>query len=326
MALTVKEAVRKWGPEYLAICGLAKYFPTMNSESHVFFVDGTDGVGDNGVNTLGQIPDDPFLTITHALSKCTADKNDFIFILNYYQATGETWPIVISKAQVHIIGLGYSSGPCNWVQPTGDTAAFAISSPANGCEIAGLEIGAGATHAGIEVIYGGVWNIHIRDCGFGTENGMTGAYGIRTSNGVLGGELINALIENNRFGIKLTASGIEICSAKTGPNSIEGCIIRDNIFKINSGDVGINVAFTSADFADGGIFNNKFILAEDSTGDAITLAAGVTGGFIDGNIASVLANLATMNNNPYLTTTACGPAWGLNRKGGSELAVSPALA
>jgi len=325
MALTVKEAVRKWGPEYLAICGLAKYFPVMNSESHIFFVNGDDSIGDDGVNRDGQIPDEPFLTITHALSQCSDDTNDFIFVPNYYQATGETWPIDISKSQVHVIGIGYSYGPCNWVQPTGDTAAFTISSGATGCEIAGFELGAGENHGCIEVRGSGVWNIHIHDCGFGSELGMTGAYGIRTGDGTHVGELIKALIENNRFGTNLTAAGIEISSLKTGPNSIRGCIIQDNLFEVNTGDIGISVAKAGADFGDGGIFDNKFILQTDVEGMAITLVATVVGGFVDGNIASVLANEASMDNNPYLTTTACGPAWGLNYKGSSELAVAPAL-
>lgn len=316
MALTIKEAVRKWGPEYLAICGLAKYFPVMNSESHVFFVDGTDGVGDDGVNTLGQLPDEPFLTITHALSKCTAAKNDFIFILNYYQATGETWPISISKGQVHIIGIGYSSGPWNWVQPTGDTAAFSLTTGADGVEIAGLEIGAGATHAGIEMATSGLWNLHVHDCGFGTENGMTGAAGIRTSDGTTGGELINALIENNRFGRQLTLAGIDVPIALTGPNSVEGCIVRNNIFEVATGNYGIYVPKTTASFADGGIFDNKFIVPAEA-GAAVTFGAGTTGA-LDGNHAYQLDNSAPLTAEVF-QCGADGFSFGVNYISGTLL-------
>jgi len=320
MALTIKEAVRKWGPEYLAICGLAKYFPVMNSESHVFFVDGTDGVGDDGVNTLGQVPDEPFLTITHALSKCTSAKNDFIFVLNYYQATGETWPISISKGQVHIIGIGYSSGPWNWVQPTGDTAAFSLTTGADGVEIAGLELGAGENHGCIEIATAGLWNIHIHDCGFGTENGMTAKYGIRTTDGTTGGELINALIENNRFGDKLTASGIEVPAALTGPNDVAGCIIRNNIFRVVDDGQGINVAKTTANFQDGGIFDNKFIVEGDDDGAAVKFAAGAKG-MVDGNQAvykdeSTICAVATGN---LFHTGADGMSWGRNYISGTLL-------
>jgi len=316
MALTIKEAVRKWGQEYLAICGLAKYFPVMNSESHVFFVDGTGGVGDDGVNTLGQLPNEPFLTITHALSKCTAAKNDFIFILNYYQATGETWPIPISKGQVHIIGIGYSSGPWNWIQPTGDTAAFALTTGADGVEIAGLEHGAGASHACIEMATSGLWNLHVHDCGFGTENGMTAEAGIRTGDGTTGGELINALIENNRFGRKLTLAGVDVPTALTGPNDVAGCIIRNNIFEVATGNYGIYVPKTTASFADGGIFDNKFIVPAEA-GAAVTFGAGTTGA-LDGNHAYQLDNSAPLTAEVF-QCGADGFSFGVNYISGTLL-------
>jgi len=56
-ALNVRDCVRKYGSEYLAVCGLAKYFPLMNSESHVFFVNGGwSGVGDDDAANLGKPP------------------------------------------------------------------------------------------------------------------------------------------------------------------------------------------------------------------------------------------------------------------------------
>jgi len=318
MALTIKEAVRKWGPEYLAICGLAKYFPVMNSESHVFFVDGTDGVGDDGVNTGGQLPDEPFLTITKALSECTAAKNDFIFILNYYQATGETWPISISKGQVHIIGIGYSSGPWNWANPTDDTAAFSLTTGADGVEIAGLELGAGASHACIEMTTSGLWNTHIHDCGFGTENGMTAAAGIQTTGGTTPtiGEMINGLIENNRFGRKLTLAGINVPTTFVGSNSIEGTIIRNNIFEVATGNYGIYVPNTSASFADGGIFDNKFIVPAEA-GAAVTFGAGTTGA-LDGNHACQLDNSAPLTAEVF-QCGADGFGFGVNYISGTLL-------
>lgn len=324
MALTIKEAVRKWGSEYLAICGLAKYFPTMNSESHVFFIHGTSG--NDGVNTSGQIPDEPFLTITKALSECTTDTNDYIFILDYYQATGETWPISISKGQVHIIGIGYSSGPSSWIQPTGDTAAFSLTTGAKGVEIAGLEIGAGANHGCIEMATAGLWNLHVHDCGFGTENGMTGAYGIRTCDGAIGGELINALIENNRFGDKLTASGIEVPAALTGPNDVNGCVIRNNTFMVDNAAIGINVPKTTADFQDGGIFNNRFAVVPTTNGAAITWGIG-TKGMIDGNhvMSKDVETIMTVGTDIPIFCGTDGNAkesWGLNYLCGAPLLVA----
>ena len=82
MALTIRDACRKWGNEYLTICGYHKYFPTMNSQSHVFFVDGTSTVGDDNAANQGQTPDTPLLTITKALSLCTDGANDYIFVMD----------------------------------------------------------------------------------------------------------------------------------------------------------------------------------------------------------------------------------------------------
>lgn len=309
----IAEAVKNWGSEYLALVGYHKYFPVMNAESHVFFVNGS--TGSNSADNNGQTPDTPLLTITAALGKCTSDKNDYIFILDYYQATGETWPISISKKLIHIIGISGAAGPYPWVQPTGDTAAFvfASGSDCNGCEIAGLELGAGATHGCIEVWQGGNFNIHIHDCGFGTENGMTGKYGIRVGDGTSphAGEMLQWLIENNRFGAKLTASGIEVATGTyVGPNSVEGTVIRNNFFHVSSGDVGINVTETAANFADGGIFNNHFNVAGATTGEAITFGAG-TKGVVSGNVATYLDNSGILTSEPY-NSGADGMSWGPN--------------
>lgn len=334
MALTIKEAVRKWGPEYLAICGLARFFPTMNSESHVFFVDGNAGVGDDGVNTLGQIPNEPFLTITHALSKCTTKANDYIFILNYSStAPAEDWPISIGKERVHILGIHQGIMPhFKIINPQStDSPVFVFTTAGAYCELGHMIMGcsSGSAKGAIEMQTGGLFGNHIHHCGFGLwgKSNSDAAFGIRVTGGSTPtiGEMMYSVIENCNFGTLLTTSGIDVPAAFVGPNSIKGTIIRNNRFKILTGVVGINVLSTTADFGNGGIFNNRFNVA-DEDGIAITLAAGVAGGLIDGNIAGALDNEASMANNPYLTTDACGPAWGRNWKGGSELAISPALA
>ena len=308
MAKNIRDMVRMYGQEYLAVCGLAKYFPTMNAESSVFFVNGSSG-NDSAAN-FGQTPDTPLLTITKALSLCRTGKNDYIFILDYYQATGETWPIAIAKSQVHIIGITGNAISWPWVQPPGDTAAFTFGSDSAYSETAGLEIGAGASHGCIEFITGGLWGVHIHDCGFGTHNGMTAMCGIRATGGSTPtiGEIINGLIENNRFGAQLTLSGIEVPATFVGPNSVEGTIIRNNTFKVATGNFGINVLCTTANFADGGIFDNVFIVV-DEAGAAITFAAGALG-MVDGNKAVGLVSNA-LTAKVFLTGEA-GFGWGRN--------------
>ena len=349
MALTIKEAVRKWGTEYLTICGIANYFPTMNFNSHVFFVNGTDGVGNDGVNTLGQVPDEPFLTIAKALSECTANANDYVFVLDYPSTAPatEVFPLVMDKSRVHLIGVLNGLVPKFKIcvpstQTSDDYAAIKLFTDQSGspetygqyCEIANLLIGSkwtSSTRGCIEVNYAS-WGTHIHNCGFGLalRSKTGGAHGIcigssqSTTDPV--GEMPYSLIENCTFGSLLTANGIYMPSPGIGVNGVAGLVIRNNLFHVNSGDKGINVVRTTLNFREGGIFNNRFIVADAANGEAITLAAGVAGGMIDGNIASGLVKEGSMAYNPYLTTTACSPAWGLNRKGGSELAVRPALA
>lgn len=319
MTLNIRDAVRKWGPEYLATCGLAKYFPTMNAESSVFFVseDGNDDVGN-----YGQTPDTPLLTVTKALSFCTTLKNDYIFVLSHYQNSGETWPIVVNKRAVHIVAPGWGSpnNPRPYFKPeTASKQAFDITH--GPCELAGLEIaGYDGSYSAIKMGGAGWWGIWIHHCNLGTASQGAALHGIEVG---LNTEMLYSCIENNIFGINIASDGINI-AALAGPNSIKGLVIRNNHFRVSG--IGINIDDASADFDDGGIFNNTFSISTDTVGKAIDIVASVTGGMIDGNVAGMESNEASVSNNPYRTITACGPAWGLNYRGGSELAISPALA
>lgn len=312
MSINIRDAVRKYGPEYLAVCGLAKYFPVMNSESSVFFV--KTGGSDSAANQ-GQTPDTPLLTITKALDLCTDAKNDFIFILDYYQSTGETWPISIAKGLIHIIGISQRGCPWPWVQPSGDKAAFSLTTGGKHIEIAGLELGAGASYGCISIDTSGLWGLHVHDCNFGTVNGMTGAYGINMP----AGEMIYGLIENNKFGYGLTASGICV-PTNAGPNSVHGAVIQNNLFRVLQGK-GIDVLDTTADFDEGGIFNNKFSIPDSGDGEAVDFASGAVG-MVDGN-TGVKEDGDAPTQNPF-KDAGTGMGWGINYKGGTALIADPA--
>lgn len=314
MSLTIRDACRKWGPEYLAVCGIAKYFPVMNAESSVFFVSTAARGGDDSAANYGQTPDTPLLTLTYALSLCTDEKNDFIFLLDYYQPTGETWPISIAKGLVHIIGISQRGCPWPWVQPSGDVAAFSLTTGAKHVEIAGLDIGAGATAACISMDTSGLWGLHVHDCTLGGQNSMSGKYGINMASG----EIIHGLIENCKFGGGLTADGICV-PTNAGPNSVKGTVIQNNIFRVDG--VGINVLDTTAAFHDGGILNNKFVMSADTDGKGVDFASGATG-FVDGNVG-VMEDGAAPTNNPF-KDAGTGMGWGINYKGGTALLAGPA--
>ncbi len=88
-----------------------------------FFV---DGIGGNNTNS-GTDPSDPVLTITYALSLCTADQNDYIIVLDCWQ---EAMPISVNIAQVHIIGWANFNpiAPYPTLNAAADTACLSIAS------------------------------------------------------------------------------------------------------------------------------------------------------------------------------------------------------
>lgn len=315
--LNVRDACRKWGPEYLAVCGLSHYFPVMNANSHVFFVDGSQG--DDEAGSLGQTADAPLKSITKALSYCSdwsgiTRSNDFIFVLGYYQASTETWPIAITKDHVHIIGIynSYVGGP-SWIQPPSTTAAITVA--ADGVELANLELGAGATSGGIEVVGNATWGLHIHHCRFGMGLGMTAKNGILLPTG--NGEMINGVIEDCQFGTKLTNNAIDILAAG-GPNTVKGTIIRRNQFQVISGARGINCVAT-VDFDDGGIYDNGFELEHDNAdGEAVYFASGAKGN-VDGNRAWTNDGVVP-SNNPFYDAGSTGMSFGRNWRGPGDLA------
>jgi len=334
MALTIRDATRKWGAEYAAMCGLQKYFPTMNAQSHVFWVDGTSTVGNDAAGNLGQTPDTPLLTITKALSLCTDGANDYVFILDYPStAPAETWPIAIEKQRVHIIGL--LNGPIprfKIVAPyaTADTGVFAFdintTTETYGayCEIANLIMGCGdasSIRGAIECHQGGLWGNHIHHCGFGLygRSSTNSKYGIvlgRSSNTYALGEMLYGLIEHCTFGTLISEAGIVVPEdADSGPNSCLGTVIRNNHFHVNSGDHGIDVLHTAADFGEGGIYNNTFELDGDAAdGEAVCFASGAKGS-VHGN-AAWTADGAIPSNNPFYDAGSTNMSWGANIRGG----------
>ena len=65
---------------------------------NVFWVDGING---NNANS-GTRPDQPWLTITYALTQCVNEHNDYIMVLDAWQ---EPAAVDINVTRVHIIGL-----------------------------------------------------------------------------------------------------------------------------------------------------------------------------------------------------------------------------
>ncbi len=144
---------------------------------------GSDGPTHN--NNDGLTAATPKQTLTAALALCTSNYNDTIYVLNYGSnaRAAETWPIVVNKDQVHIIGVGHKGNKWATVTATG-TNKDAFSVTGSRVEIAGLEIGGTAAGSGCGVAVGsvaGIWGCYVHDCWFGVADGA-GTDGVKVAN------------------------------------------------------------------------------------------------------------------------------------------------
>ena len=243
--------------------------PGMGNEYYV------NGGSDGPTGATGQgTKESPFQTIKEALAKCTSGNDDYVYVLNYGSngRAAETWPIAVTKDQVHINGLRATMGS-KWstVKPaaTGTPNAFTITGQR--CEIANLEIGGYSTGSGIE-IGDAVWGTTIHDCWFGYTGDTAGTHGIYVASGA---DAPYLCVYDCRFGSSLTGDGIRIAG-----NATRG-FINKNIFRDIAG-IAINV---SGSAVGGEIVDNRFQMLADTAGDAITMSAGSSGWYIGGNRA-----------------------------------------
>lgn len=256
---------------------------------NVYYLDGCAGDDAND----GLTADTPKLTMTEALSLCTADNDDYVIVLDYWQPAGETWPVAVDVSKVHIIGVksgGYRCWAC--MSPPGDTAALSIE--ANDVRIANLYIEAGANHGGIE-FSGGVSRMGIYDCWF-----ATGKHGVYDASGTIA------------FGLEI--AGCYFCQALTAQNiyiNDDPAFIRihDCVF-----DACQDVAISIVQGAAGQVYNNLIACGADVQGRGITLAAGVSRYLVTGNVANF--GDTDMAANPFLDSAGAGTNhWANNMKG-----------
>lgn len=269
-----------------------------------YYVDGVDGDNSND----GLTPDTPLLTITAALAKCTSGNEDYIFVMNVHQPTGETWPIAVEKSCVHIIGMSTPLEPAPVIDPDGDYAAFSIGTTSNAgsrVEISNLGLTGGTNHGCVEIA-DDVFGVKIHDCIIG-HNYYGAQDGIRINSTI---DAPDIEIYNNVFGALLTRNGIRVIT-----NATRGRI-HNNIFARVQNE-GIFLG-TAAGVTDCWVYDNKFALPSDTAKYAIRIDNG-SGGFIDGNSANY--GRTGMTNNPYYD--AGTNSWGLNYKAG--VSVLPAI-
>jgi len=252
----------------------------------------------------------PLLTITAALAKCVDGRNDVILIHDYWQASGETWPIVVNKRAVHIKGVAQEGLPYPAIHPATDLHCFQLGSSGQYGSISYLTIGGGSTKAGIEMGGSGQvdgFHIHHNTFGhswFGTPlnaivqavGDSRGGYGNIIEDNIILGDLANCQGA-------ITGNGFDFLST-TLPWF--GMIIRRNKFF----GVAVGINCTHHHYAE--ITDNKFVIADAADGEAIALLAASEGNMVDGNVA-MNGGDAAITKQPYVDVAATNKNhWGVN--------------
>jgi uncharacterized protein YbjQ (UPF0145 family) len=287
-----------------------------NTMGNVFFVDWF-----NGSNAYdGTLPEregttlsGPFKTVAYALTQCVDDHDDYIIVVDQWAEP----TVAVNVTRVHIIGL--SSNPSRlypvWYSPDNDAAILTISSPCNLCEIAGLDIGGGVGHAGIENVAGTPMGVYIHHCIFGSpwiggndpQDGIrigANATALRVEACKFLGTSINAQGAITRDGIRLAAAA----------NSYGGDIC-DNIFQ-GIPDVAIDILTHGEALA---IKRNEFAIEDLANGEAITLGAAVVGVMLDDNHAINGNAQADYGFTPYRDLNGGNNHWGRNYRGNAVI-------
>lgn len=264
----------------------------------------------------------PLATITEALSRCVAGRNDYILIHDYWRPTGETWPIVPDKKQVHIMGVAQAGLPYPAIHPEDDVPAFVLGSSGQYGEIAYLTIGGGGSFGGINIehytggdmegqvdgfwihhnTFGHVW-FGTPECGIQKLNSsIHPSHGVVIEENEFLGDLASGkgAIKGNAIDILGTTDGKAIKNWTIRWNRFKGCYIGVNLVRAYDPEVT----------------ENYFVIADAVTGEAITLAANCTGAMVIDNKAINGMLNAGYTHNPFRDLSA-HPAnhWGMNYRG-----------
>jgi len=259
----------------------------------VFYVNGitwTNGFA-AGLDSNEGTFEAPFMTLTKALSKCTSEANSYIYLLDYYQPTGETWPVSIDKNLVNIIGVGSHFSPLTkWICMYAVGSYACVDVVADCVYMEGIGFFPNAAKAGV-TLDSGKKMLHLHDCYF-----AQGTYGLHAESADWA---FNLSVTDSFFLSSLSAGGIYI------NDDPAGCYFARNHFDRHTG--------VSIDIEQGAyhqIIDNKFALKANTEGLAITLASGVSRAFVSGNQAAY--GVATTTS-PYKDEgTVTTNNWGVN--------------
>lgn len=258
----------------------------------------------------GTTPAKAFKTLAEAITASSDTTDDWIFVFDY---SGGGTTLTINKSFVHIIGNANPSMPYPRIMPASAVDGIEITAAGDRVEIANLVIGGGdQTKAAIAIdtaAGGGAYGVYIHDCVIGRDATAPALIGISVPSG---GDAPYLTVENCKFygsdgaGIAAAGSAIKIAGNATRCNII-GNYIQD------VGRTATPAIWLSGSVTSPRIENNRIKTDTDTgTGSAITLAAGVDDGWINGNVAC--DGKDAPGNNPFVDGGTTN-GWGINWTG-----------
>lgn len=234
----------------------------------IWWVDGTNGATTN----TGTYPTDAFLTISAALSACTASGNDIIYVMpGTYTLTSA---LTFSKARVSIIGVGGGRKGFQGVNLTASSVGGAmVNVAANNITFQGITFTGEATRACVDCSVASSFATFI-DCEFivpdsatATAIASTAAWtesswinctfkGLGTITTLVGPNGDNNLFENCVF--LATGSSKTITTGLLAGATTIGLLLKDCTFMERGGTVftlGVDFSAGTYNFARGCFFN-----------------------------------------------------------------------
>lgn len=270
----------------------------LNIRNNAYFVSERSGVGSN--DNAGTDPDKPLADLETAYLKCTANRGDYIFVLDFWTATAA--PLTINKADIHLIGMGSGNFDAGNDITTSDasTAAVAVGNSGYDFELAGFNLSSSGTSGVCLSLLEG-YRLHIHHLTFGVN--------IAATTGISGNSFTHSTLHDCLFGTLLTGN-----SFYTFPNT---SIIRNNRF-MATGGVCIS-APGGSNFLATIVEDNRFLVDDGANGDAITVIVGSSGNMICNNYTMNGMLSAGYAYNPYRDLAAANTSnhWGMNYRGNS---------
>lgn len=234
-----------------------------------FYVDGANGSD----SYCGKSPLRAFLTLTAALAACTNWLHDVIIVRNYGLQATETYPIVINKKVVTIIGQ-VSGSNLPQIEPDTDKAGIEFEDNSGaGTRFFNIGFKSGASFANV-LMSGTIFAVQFHNCCFGMQ-GDGGKNGFRIES-----DSPDLVINDCLFDDSIAQHHIHILGSSTR-GLIQNCRFH-----------GINETFSGITDVGGtgfllhAILNNYFFSVAAKKAFAINHTGLAGSAFIDGNKAN----------------------------------------